>query len=97
MPNAARFSDQTVGVCAAHRSPQGGTISTSAQTVKAGSLGRARATDTVTANCGHTGTLVPGSLTVLVEGLPAARVGDAFVGTYSGTVAMGLPTVLTGG
>ena len=97
MPQAARLSDQTTGFCAIHRSVQGGQISGGSATVFANGLPRARMGDTVTANCGHTGTLVRCSTTVLVDGLPAARVGDTFSGTYSGTVVTGSLTVLSGG
>jgi uncharacterized Zn-binding protein involved in type VI secretion len=40
-------------------------------------------------------TIVQGSATVLIGGLPAARLGDATA--HGGTIALGMPTVLIGG
>ena len=39
--------------------------------------------------------IVKGSMTVLVNGLPAARMGD--ITAHGGTIAIGYPTVLIGG
>ena len=38
--------------------------------------------------------LPPGALTVLIGGMPAARMGD--LTAHGGTIVMGLPTVLIG-
>lgn len=39
--------------------------------------------------------IVAGSGTVLIEGMPAARLGDSTA--HGGTIALGLPTVQIGG
>jgi uncharacterized Zn-binding protein involved in type VI secretion len=39
--------------------------------------------------------VIKGSMTVLIGGLPAARMGDSTA--HGGTIVLGLPTVLIGG
>ena len=43
------------------------------------------------------GMIIAGSGTVFVEGLPAARVGDTFHGTFEGRLVSGAGNVLIGG
>ena len=63
-------------------------------TVLTGMLPQARVTDL--ALCvGPPDMIIKGSMTVLVQGLPAARLGDLTV--HGGVIVMGLPTVLIGG
>jgi len=59
-----------------------------------GFLPQARVTDMCVC-VGPPDVIVKGSTTVLVNGLPAARVGD--VTAHGGTIAIGYPTVLIGG
>ena len=62
-------------------------------TVLTGSLPQARVTDMATC-VGPPDVIVLGSFTVLVSGLPAARLGD--LTAHGGTIALGLSTVLIG-
>ena len=62
-------------------------------TVLTGSIPQARVTDMATC-VGPPDMIVMGSFTVLVSGLPAARVGD--LTAHGGTITLGLPTVLIG-
>jgi uncharacterized Zn-binding protein involved in type VI secretion len=54
----------------------------------------ARATDMATC-VGTPDIIVKGSVTVLIGGLPAARLGD--LTAHGGSIVMGCPTVLIGG
>jgi len=62
-------------------------------TVLTGSLPQARVTDMATC-VGPPDIIVLGSFTVLVGGLPAARLGDTTA--HGGKIVLGLPTVLIG-
>ena len=62
-------------------------------TVLTGSLPQARVTDMATC-VGPPDVIALGSFTVLVSGLPAARLGD--LTAHGGTIVLGLPTVLIG-
>lgn len=88
MAGVARLNDITTGVCAID-GPQKGKITTASGNVNANDKKVARLGDTVTADCGHTGTINSASGTVSStqeKGLSAARLGDSFSGTYSGTI-----------
>jgi len=65
-----------------------------AVTVLTGSLPQARATDMCTC-AGPPDVIAKASATVLVCGLPAARLGD--MTAHGGNIVAGLPTVLIGG
>lgn len=69
-------------------------LPTCAVTVLTGGLPQARVTDQATC-VGEPDIIVKGSLTVLVNDLPAARVGDLTV--HGGNIVMGCFTVLIGG
>ncbi len=71
----------------------GGPIITGFPTVITGSMLQARVTDMCTC-VGPPDMIVKGSATVLVGGLPAARIGDTTV--HGGAIVMGFPTVLIG-
>jgi len=92
----ARMGDMTIGVCTNHRYPQTeyGYIITSQMTVIANGLPVARVCDMAItyAGCG-TGIIISGSNKVFVSGLPMARMGSQFVGTYTGTVIGGAGTI----
>jgi uncharacterized Zn-binding protein involved in type VI secretion len=62
-------------------------------TVLTGSMPQARVSDMATC-VGPPDVIVLGSFTVLVSGLPAARLGD--LTAHGGTIVLGLPTVLIG-
>jgi uncharacterized Zn-binding protein involved in type VI secretion len=62
-------------------------------TVLTGKLPQARVTDMAVC-VGPPDVIVLGSFTVLVCGLPAARIGD--LTAHGGTIVMGFPTVLIG-
>jgi uncharacterized Zn-binding protein involved in type VI secretion len=55
---------------------------------------QARVSDPLTC-VGPPDTIVKGSATVLVNSLPAARIGDSTA--HGGTIILGFPTVLIGG
>jgi uncharacterized Zn-binding protein involved in type VI secretion len=59
-----------------------------------GGLPQARVTDKATC-VGPPDVIVKGSVTVLVNDLPAARIGD--MTAHGGTIVLGCPTVLIGG
>ena len=63
-------------------------------TVLTGMLPQARVTDLALC-AGPPDMIIKGSMTVLVGGLPAARIGDNTV--HGGAIVSGLPTVLIGG
>jgi uncharacterized Zn-binding protein involved in type VI secretion len=63
-------------------------------TVLTGSLPQARVTDQCVC-VGPMDVIVKGSMTVLVNNLPAARMGD--LTAHGGTIVLGLPTVMIGG
>jgi len=63
-------------------------------TVLTGKLPQARVTDLLTC-VGPPDAIVKGSMTVLVCGLPAARLGD--LTAHGGVIVLGFPTVLIGG
>lgn len=65
-----------------------------AVTVLTCKLPQARVTDKATC-VGPPDIIVKGSMTVLVNHLPAARMGDTFA--HGGTIVLGCPTVLIGG
>jgi uncharacterized Zn-binding protein involved in type VI secretion len=62
--------------------------------VLTGSIPQARVTDMATC-VGPPDVIVKGSVTVLVNSLPAARIGD--MTAHGGSIILGLPTVLIGG
>lgn len=72
----------------------GGPITTSAVRTLIGSLPAARATDLCVC-VGPPDAIAMGSTTVLIEGLPAARLGDPTM--HGGVIVVGMPTVLIGG
>jgi uncharacterized Zn-binding protein involved in type VI secretion len=72
----------------------GGPIITACPTVLTAFLFQARVSDT--ALCvGPPDTICRGSMTVIVGGMPAARLGDNTV--HGGVIVAGAPTVLIGG
>lgn len=97
MPNIARIGDTVVGTCCCHSDPTCqsavGTIVAGAGTVIAESSNIARAGDIVRTNCGHTGVLIGGSSTLIIEGALAIRVGDSCTGCFEGQVVSGAGTV----
>lgn len=71
----------------------GGPVVSASTNVITGGKPQARVTDKCICN-GPPDMIVQGSATVLVNGLPAARLGDAT--THGGVIIAGLPTVLIG-
>lgn len=88
MAAVARQYDKTSGVCYAHNPPIsiGGEITGCSPTTHADGIPVGRVTDTVTANCGHTGNISSGASTTFADNLAVARTGDPFTGTYVGTI-----------
>jgi uncharacterized Zn-binding protein involved in type VI secretion len=91
---AARVTDMHVCPMVTGIVPHvGGPIIMGAPTVLTGSLLQARVTDPLTC-VGPPDMIAMGSFTVLVNSLPAARLGD--LTAHGGSIVMGLPTVLIG-
>ncbi len=99
MPPAARVTDMHVCPMVTPGVPPiphvgGPIIPPCAPTVLTGTLPQARVTDMCTC-VGPPDAIAKGSVTVLVNNLPAARMGDLTV--HGGSIVLGLPTVIIGG
>jgi len=95
MPPASRITDMHVCPMVTGIVPHvGGPIALGCFTVLTGMLPQARATDLAVC-VGPPDAIAKGSVTVLVQGLMAARMGDPTV--HGGTIVLGLPTVIIGG
>lgn len=94
MAGVARIGDRTFGYCSSHDGNFLGTVIGGSSDVKANSQGIARLGDTVLSDCGHTGTINSANASVNVNGIKAARNGDSFTGTYSGTITEGSTDVI---
>ena len=95
MPPAARVTDMHVCPMVTGIVPHvGGPILPPCMpTVLTGSIPQARVTDLATC-VGPPDMIVKGAFTVLVGGMPAARMGD--MTAHGGVIVMGFPTVLIG-
>jgi uncharacterized Zn-binding protein involved in type VI secretion len=86
----ARVGDRTHGTCYGHITPLsiGGTITSGSGKVITNGKRTARIGDTVTADCGHTGTIVSGSGKDIADNgaKPVARLNDKVSGTYVATI-----------
>lgn len=76
--------------------PMTGTIITSSIDVKSGSQFCARVGDIVQGNCGHTGVIIDGCNTVIVDGVVRAQVGSNFTGDFVGVIISGESDVMIG-
>jgi len=95
MPPASRITDlHTCPMVTGVVPHVGGPIALGCFTVLTGKLPQARATDMAVC-VGPPDTIRKGSVTVLVQSLMAARVGD--MTAHGGVVTLGLPTVIIGG
>ncbi|MGI4880181.1 MAG: PAAR domain-containing protein [Janthinobacterium lividum] len=95
MPPASRITD--MHVCPMFTGPVphvGGPIILGCFTVITGKMPQARVTDTAVC-VGPPDMIAKGSLTVLVQSLPAARIGD--LTAHGGAIILGFPTVIIGG
>lgn len=92
----ARLGDLTTGYCSTH-TPGGhtttGIVIGASQNITVEGCIQARLGDIVLADCGSIGVICSGSGKVFMNGLPAARIGDSFTGTYSGTIINGASKV----
>jgi uncharacterized Zn-binding protein involved in type VI secretion len=95
MPPAARVTDMHTCPMVTGIVPHvgGPIIPPCAPTVLTGSLPQARVTDMCVC-VGPPDTIVKGSATVIVSGMPAARMGD--MTAHGGVIVIGLPTVIIG-
>lgn len=98
MPLAARISDMHVCPMATPGVPPvphvGGPIVSGAPTVMTGFMPQARVGDTCVC-VGPPDVIAMGSMSVMVCGQPAARMGDMTV--HGGNIVIGCPTVIIGG
>jgi uncharacterized Zn-binding protein involved in type VI secretion len=95
MPPASRIAD--MHVCPMFTGPVphvGGPIILGCFTVITGMMPQARVTDMAVC-VGPPDMIAKGSATVLVQSLPAARIGD--LTAHGGTIVLGFPTVIIGG
>jgi uncharacterized Zn-binding protein involved in type VI secretion len=95
MPPASRITD--MHVCPMFTGPVphvGGPIILGCFTVITGMMPQARVTDMAVC-VGPPDMIAKGSATVLVQSLPAARIGD--LTAHGGTIVLGFPTVIIGG
>lgn len=85
----SRMTDIGIGLCRGHgRTPMpmaGMLIGTSA-TITTEFLPNGLVVDMVLGACGHVGIMVTSAATVIGEGRPVLRMGDLFVGTFSGVL-----------
>jgi uncharacterized Zn-binding protein involved in type VI secretion len=92
---AARIGDMHVCPMVTVLVPHvGGPIMLGSPNVFTGGIPQSRVTDMCTC-VGPPDAIALGSMTVLVNGLQAARMGDMTI--HGGSIVMGLPTVLIGG
>lgn len=96
MPPAARITDMTAcpAVAPGPVPHVGGPIITGSPNVITGFMPQARVTDKSICAPGIPDTIVKGSATVKINGLPAARIGDSM--SHGGKIVTGLPTVNIG-
>jgi len=95
MPPASRITDlHTCPMVTGVVPHVGGPIALGCFTVLTGKLPQARATDMAVC-VGPPDAILKGSVTVLVQSLMAARMGD--MTAHGGVVTLGLPTVIIGG
>ncbi len=95
MPPAARLTDMHVCPMVTGLVPHvgGPIIGPCAPTVLIGALPAARITDMCVC-VGPPDVIIAGSKSVIIMGMPAARIGDSTV--HGGVIVMGLPTVIIG-
>lgn len=95
MPPASRITDMHVCPMVTGIIPHvGGPIILGCFTVLTGMLPQARVTDMAVC-VGPPDMIAKGSMTVLVQSLMAARIGD--LTAHGGTIVLGYPTVIIGG
>ena len=97
MPSVARIGDIGIGQCcdSSHNGciQMSGRIISGASQMSVENSPPARCGDIVLGNCGHTGVIVSCSPNYIVENNGIARIGDSFVGTFSGILVTGALTV----
>ena len=96
MSGIARTGDIGVGVCTSHivPIPMVGTLLGTCGTVTTNGIPSGLVGDLVIGGCGHIGVVVSGTSVVKMTGRPAAMIGSAFVGAFSGTIVGGSGTVI---
>lgn len=87
-----RMTDIGVGVCFCHVPPipmTGMVLSNLSYTTKTDTLQNSKFVSVVIGFCGHTGVIVGGSAITKIDHLPATRLGDPFVGCFTGNMVTG--------
>ncbi len=103
MPASSRVGDLWTGVCCCHPPapciPMVGFIVTGSPDTRSTASAQGRLSDLTVGVCGHPGTVVTGSPTVLANNLQKATIGSIVTGCNIGTVVTGSPshTVCFGG
>jgi len=94
----ARVTDKFSGVCTCHKSTisMEGEIANGSLDGNSGGLGIARVGDTVIGDCGHTGTIVSGSISNTINGKGKAIITSKVTGCLVGEIVTGNPTHNTG-
>lgn len=91
---SSSLRDLCVGWCPTHGFQMGIIITGNPLSV-VDMLPKARVRDLTLACCGAVGMIVRGNFSCYDGGLPVARMGDQFVGWYSGTIIEGDPNTLS--
>jgi uncharacterized Zn-binding protein involved in type VI secretion len=93
MSQIARQGDIGVGTCKCHKNPisMSGIVMATTSIVFCDGIPVARQGDIVLGNCGHTGIIVSSSGVTTAQGKAIARVGDTFVGCFTGVIVSGSP------
>jgi len=96
MPGTSRIGDIWTGQCCCHSSPtcipMSGYIVSGSPNIKSTSSAQGRLSDITIGGCGHSGTIVTGSPTVLGNSLQKAKVGSLVTGCNIGVVVTGSPS-----
>jgi hypothetical protein len=100
MAGISRLTDIWVGICCCHTDPTCipmiGFIISGSSNAKSENLGVGRVGDITIGTCGHTGSVVSGSVTNLTNGAGKSTVGSTIAGCNQGTMVTGSSTHLTG-
>ena len=90
MKTQARTGDLGIGICCCHKSciSMIGPIITGSYDTFVNGKRAARLTDLVLGYCGHVGILVTSSNTCSINNLGAVRIGDTFVGCFTGRISI---------
>ena len=95
MQPVARLGDRTMGSCSVHGGGIGGTITSASPTITVNNIPAARLGDQVTADCGHTATIISAGMNTDPNNVGGiARLGDQVGNSpYTAQIVSASPTV----